>query len=265
MEKESAAETGLSGTAPEKKIVLVVDGDCTKQFFTCILLQRLNYHVFPVKTAEEALMVMGLTVPLIIITEIALPQMSGIELLKNVRQKARTKDVPVLIYTSLQAPSYRRSCEQAGCTAYLVQPVDHNQFFEAVQKATEPASRTPRQFVRLTTSLDVIVEATSFPEGGEKKEKVTAISENGMYVSLHNPLAFGTTSSFTLYLDRSLAWGIRVEGKVIYSVPAGDPEKTVGMGVKFTQIRPEDRESIRLFIAKKLMEGIEAPVPEQQK
>ncbi len=265
IEKKSAPETGLSGTDPEKKIVLVVDGDCSKQFFTCVLLQRLKYHVFPVKTAEEAMIIMELTIPLLIMTEIALPQMSGIELLKDVKQNPRTNSVPVLIYTSLESPSYRQACEQAGCAAYLMQPADHNQLYEAVQMATEPASRTPRRFVRLTTSLDVIVEGGVLPTGGEKKEKVTAISEQGMYVSAQNPLPYGSTSSFTLYLDRSLAWGIRVEGKVIYSVPAGDPQKTVGMGVKFTQIRPEDRESIRLFIAKKLMDGIAVPVAGHEK
>jgi len=265
VEKKTVIETGLSETDLEKKIILVVDGDCARQFFTCVLLQRLKYHVFPVKTAEEALMIMELTIPLLIITEITLSQMSGIELLKNVKKNPRIRVVPVIIYTSLKSPSFRQSCEQAGCSAYLVQPADHNQIYEAIQSATEPTSRTPRRFVRLTTYLDVIVEGGLLLEGGEKKEKVTAISEHGMFVSVQNPLPYGSTSSFTLYLDRALAWGIRVEGKVIYSMPAGDPHKTVGMGVKFTQIRPEDRESVRLFIAKKLMDGITMPVTEQQK
>jgi two-component system cell cycle response regulator DivK len=264
IEKESAPESGLSEADPEKKIVLVVDGDCAKQFFTCILLQRLKYHVFPVKTAEEAMIIMELTLPLLIMTEIALPHKSGIELLKNVKRNPRTNGVPVLIYTSENSPADRQECEQAGCAAYLVQPVDHNRLYEAVQMATEPSTRTPRRFVRLATSLDVIVESGPLTTGGEIKEKVTAISEHGMFVSAQNPLPYGSTSLFTLYLDRSLAWGIRVEGKVIYSVRVGDPQKTAGMGVKFTQIRPEDRESIRLFIAKKLMEGIAVPVAGHQ-
>jgi CheY-like chemotaxis protein/Tfp pilus assembly protein PilZ len=259
LERKAAREANPPGFDREKRIVLVVDGDCTKQFFTCVFLQRLNYHVFPVKTAEDALLIMELTIPLLIMTEITLPQMNGIELLKSVKQDPRTRGIPVLIYTSLKAPSYRQACEQAGCAGYLIQPADHNQLFEAVQKATEP---TPRSFVRLNTSLDVIVEGAPLPGGGERKEQVTAISEHGMYVSAQNPLPYGTTSPFTLYLDRSLAWGIRVEGKVIYSVPAGDPRKNAGMGVKFTQIRPEDRESIRGFIRKKLLDGIAVPEKE---
>ena len=236
----------------EKKIVLVVDGDLARQFFTTVLLQRLKYHVFPVKTAEEAIMVLEFTMPLLIITEITLPQMNGIELLKNVKQDARFKDVPTIVYTAVKDPSMRAACVQAGCAVYLTQPADHNQMYEAVQKATEAA---PRQFVRLATSLDVIVEGGP-SSTGETKEQVTAISEHGVYISTPAPLPFGTTTTFTLFLDRARAWGIRVVGKVLYSHRAGDPGKHPGMGVKFEQIRPEDSEAIRIFIRTQLVEGI---------
>ena len=250
----TTAEIGPAEIKREKRIVLVVDGNCTKQFFTSIFLQRLNYHVFPVKTAEEALAIMELTLPLLIITEISLLRMSGFELLKNVKQNPRTQKVPVLIYTELKTPTHRKACEQAGCAGYLTQPVDHNQLYAAIQKATEAE---PRRFVRLPTFLDVIVEGHTPSGGGERKVQVTAISEHGMYVSTLDPLPFGTTVPFTLFLDRSLAWGIRLEGKVLHSRASGGPDMSPGMAVQFTLIRPEDHEAIRTFISKKLMEGIE--------
>jgi len=253
-EKMTTAETAHGGVTQEKQIVLVVDNDCKKQFFTCIFLQRLNYHVFPVKTAEEALAIMELTLPLLIITEISLLQMSGFELLKNVKQTPRTQKVPVLIYTDLKTPTHRKACELAGCAGYLTQPADHNQLYAAVQKATEAE---PRSFVRLPTFLDVIVEGPTPSGVGERRGQVTAISEHGMYVSTPDPLPFGTTVPFTLFLDRSLAWGIRLEGKVLHSQFSGGPGMTPGMAVQFTLIRPEDHEAIRTFIGKKLMEGIE--------
>ena len=70
-------------------------------------------------------------------------------------------------------------------------------------------------------------------------------------------MPIGTITPFTLYLDRSLAWGIRLEGKVLNSRISAGPGMAPGMGVKFTLIRPEDHEAIRIFISKKLMEGIE--------
>ncbi len=255
-EKKKAGEDSMQGREREQQIVLVVDGDCARQFLTCVLLQRLGYHVFPVKTAEEALMIMELAVPLIVLTEISLPQMNGIDLLKQVKQNPRSRHVPVLIYTALKGVTYRQTCESAGCAGFITQPAEHNELYEAIQNATE---NTPRHFVRLTTSLDVVV-GTGTREGGKRNEKMTAISERGMYVRTPNPLPYGTTVPFTLYLDRSMARVIRVEGKVLYSHSGGDPSKAPGMGVKFTQIRPEDREGIRAFIRQQLMEGIAVPI-----
>jgi CheY-like chemotaxis protein len=255
-EKALTNDPGAQRTELEKRIVLVVDGDCMRQFFTSVFLQRLNYHTFPVKTAEEALMIMDVTEPLLVMTEITLPQMSGLELLKSMKRNPRTERIPVLISTTLKDPAHQEACEKAGCAGYITQPADNNRLYEAIQRATET---TPRRFVRLATSLDVIVEGAAQREGGAK-EQVTAISEYGMYVSTPAPLARGTIVPFTLFLDRSLAWGIRVEGKVLYSNLSASPGKAPGMGVKFTQIRPEDRESIRIFIGQKLMQGIATPV-----
>jgi CheY-like chemotaxis protein len=241
------------GKDREKQIVLIVDGDIMSQFYTGALLQRLNYQVFPVKTAEDALLIMELTVPLIVITELTLPKMSGIELLKHIKHDSRTRDVPVLIYTAVKASSYRDACMQAGCSGYLIHPADENQLFDAVQKATE---KTPRHFVRLATWLDVIINTPSESELGAK---VTAISEHGMYVGTRNPLPMGTTAQFTVYLPKLATSGIKVQGQVLYS-HANESAKSPGMGVKFLQVGPEVSALIREFVKDILSQGIAPPV-----
>src|SRR5574337_474903 len=86
----------------KKQIVLVVDGDPVSQFYTCLFLQRLDYRVISVRTAEEALVIMELTMPLVVVTEVTLKQMSGVDLLKYVKRDTRTRNVPVLIYTAVK-------------------------------------------------------------------------------------------------------------------------------------------------------------------
>lgn len=233
----------------EKQIVLLVDSDVVSQFYTSVFLQRLEYHVCAAKTAEEALMIMELTVPLLVITEINLPRMSGVEFLKHVKHDPRTRDVPVLIYTSMMAASYRDACMAAGCNGYLTQPAEHNQLYEAVQKATETA---PRHFVRLATRLDVSVTP---PGGNEQNSLVTAISEHGMFVDTPHPLPNGTTAWFTVQLPNASTSGIKIQGKVLYS-HAGGSGKSSGMGVKFQQIGPDHGALIKAFIKDKLTEGL---------
>jgi len=241
----------------DRPLVLVVDGELVRRFTTSLLLQRLGYHAFPVNTAEEALMITELATPRLIISEITLPQMNGIDLLRTLRQGGPAASVPVLIYTALRDPSYQHACELAGCTGFLVQPADPNQLYEAIQRATEIV---PRHVVRLSTSLDVIVQGAAQRDGADMREQVTALSEQGMFVHTKEPLEEGARTTFTLFLDRALAWGIRVEGKVIYLHRDDETGKVPGMGVLFTQIRPEDREHIRSFIGKMLLKGIAVPV-----
>jgi len=236
----------------EKQIILVVDGDPVSQFYTCIFLQRLNYHVISVRTAEEALVILELTTPLIVITEVLLQQMSGVDLLKHVKQDPRTKHVPVLIYTTIRAEAQRDACQAAGCAGYLVHTSDHNLLYDAIQQATEPK---PRHFIRLKTWLDVIVTA---PGIGDQKALVSALSEHGMFVSTEQPLLKMTTATFTLYLPNAGANGIRLQGKVLYSHAALGSGKNPGMGVKFLQVQPDDDAMIKAFIEKELMSGIVA-------
>jgi CheY-like chemotaxis protein/Tfp pilus assembly protein PilZ len=234
----------------EKLIILVVDGDPVSQFYTCIFLQRLNYHVISVRTAEEALVIMELTTPLIVITEVILQRMSGVDLLKHVKQDPRMRNVPVLIYTSVKAEAQRGLCQAAGCAGYLVHTSDHNTLYEAIQQATE---QNPRHFIRLKTWLDVIVTA---PGSGDQNALMSAVSEHGMFVITQQPLLNRTTAMFTLYLPNAGANGIRLQGKVLYSHAAPGPGKNPGMGVKFLQVRPADGAMIKAFIKNSLMSGI---------
>jgi len=238
----------------QKAFVLVVDADSVQQLKTSLFLQRLDYHAFSVKTAEDALTILGYTLPQLVITDVTLPQMSGFDLLTKIKENKRTREIPVLMYTALQDPAYRQVSMQAGCAGYLVRPIEPNQLYAEIQKATESF---PRQFVRLNTLLEVIVGAEGIPGFAVRKEKVTALSENGMYVSTPVPLPFGTVFPFTLFLKAEQDKGVNVEGKVLYSHDGktGDVKQS-GMGVKFTLIRPEDSGLIKTYIKEKLTEGI---------
>jgi two-component system alkaline phosphatase synthesis response regulator PhoP len=247
MEKNSGGNTESLGR--NKKVILIVDGDAMSQFYTSVILQRFDYHVFPVRTAEEALMIMEVTMPLLIITEITLPKMSGVDLLTRLKKDPRTRDVPVLIYAAQKTQGQRDACIQAGCAGYLAHPADHNQLYEAVQKATET---TPRHFVRLATWLDVIV---STPGVGDQSAFITAISEHGMFVGTPSPLPHGAAAMFTMQLPKLPNGGIQLQGKVLYS-QSGGPGKKPGMGVKFLQVKPEVSALIRTFIEIKLHEGL---------
>lgn len=234
----------------EKKIVLVVDADFVSRFYTSMMLQRLNYHVFSVRSAEEALAIIELTVPLVVVTEITLPQMSGIDLMKTVKQNPRTRNVPVIMFTAVNADAQRNLCQTAGCSGFVVHSSNHNLLYAAIQQATE---RAPRQFVRLKTSFGVVVIP---PGSNEQLAKVTAISEHGMFVLTQKPLPVGSAAEFKLQLPVTNGTEVRLQGRVLYSDASSGAGKAPGMGVKFLQVRSDDSLKIRDFIEQILFDGI---------
>jgi len=249
---ETLPQNAPKDTGPDKQIVLVVDARPMRQFYTSIFLQRLKYQVIMAKTAEDALLFLGLTVPLIVIANHDLPQMTGLELLKRVKHDQRTQNVPFIVYTSNRSPKVRQDREEAGCSAFLCHPCSLGELYAAVQKATRAQ---PRRFVRLTTALDVVVE-DGRPVDDAGSNIITAISEQGMFVSTAVPLAIGKILPFTFHLPNAPGWLIRVEGQVLFNHVGANKRQIPGMAIKFLQIGDQEREFVRDFIRQELMEGL---------
>jgi len=242
-------------TSANQQVILVVDARPMRQFYTSIFLQRLNYQVIMAKTAEDAVLFLGLTVPLVIIANHDLPQMTGLELLTRVRRGPRTRGVPFIIYTSNRSPDVQQACEAAGCSAFLRHPCSLEDLYATV----EATQKRPRRFLRLTTKLDVELEDGRSAESG-RSDLITAISERGMFVSTLVPLSIGMVLPFTFHLPNAPGWPIRVEGQVLFSHFGENKRKIPGMAVKFLKIGDREREFVREFIKQELMEGI---APEQ--
>jgi len=234
----------------KKRLIIIVDGDASRLYYTGMLLQRLGYNIYTTKMAEDALEVMKISVPSLVLTEVTLPGISGRELMKQMRQNPDLQAVPVLFYTQSVDPSLKESCLREGGVAFLSKPAEPDMLFGAVQKAAEI---TPRRYIRLSVCLSVIVDNEAAADGAPI-DCLTALSENGMYVSTLNPRMAGTELPFSIFLQKNV---IRVMGSVLHSYKSGEgPLRTPGMGIKFTQIKPEDQETIRAFINRQLMQDL---------
>jgi two-component system cell cycle response regulator DivK len=234
----------------KKRLILVIDGDAGHLYYTSILLQRLEYNIHTVKTEQEALEIMEIAHPELILTELSPGGGNGAEFLRTIKRTPRTYALPVIILTSSKDPVAKDACLKEGCTAYLQKPVDPDALYAAIQKATE--SR-PRSYIRLNTCLNVIVGEDKMDQS-VINDYVTALSENGIYVSTAKPKPAGIRVPITLFLENSR---IKVEGMVLYSFQRGEgPLKTPGMGIKFTSIQPGDQGLIRVFIKKELTKDL---------
>lgn len=235
----------------KRKPVLIIDGRPVRKFYTSIFLQRCNYLVITANNAGDGLRYMDVTKPLLVIANIDLPDMNGAELLKRIKANSKTKNIPVVIYTSNKDLLIQQECELAGCAAYLRHPASLEELYAAIQQATNK----PRRFVRLDTFLDVTV-GDGQEADQRQKHAIAVLSELGMFVSTGDHFTYGSVHPFTFHLPNAPGWPIRTEGQVVYHQATEDPQRP-GIGVKFLKMGVQEREFIKSFIRDKLMEGID--------
>lgn len=229
-----------------------MDANISMLYYFGMILTRLGYKVSTASSAEEALKIMDDAVPLLVVSEIRLAKMNGITLLRMIKERPRLAAIPVIVLTSENDPGLKDTCLRAGCAAYLNKPIAPEMLYKAIQSACEDL---PRQYIRLQTSLKIIVRNGSILGGGERTEYATAISEGGLYIRTLYPQPVNTLLTLTLFLDDQK---IKAKAVVLYGFTLGQgPFLEPGMGMKFVEISDEGRGAIRDFIRKHLTGDLE--------
>jgi len=74
------------------------------------------------------------TYPKVVLLDLKLPKLSGIEVLREMKADARTRTIPVVILTSSREERDLQEAYSLGANSYIVKPVDFAQFNEAVRQ-----------------------------------------------------------------------------------------------------------------------------------
>lgn len=72
--------------------------------------------------------------PKVVLLDLKLPKVNGIEVLARLRSDSRTKSLPVVVLTSSREDRDLQRCYELGVNSYIVKPVDFNQFTEAIRQ-----------------------------------------------------------------------------------------------------------------------------------
>jgi DNA-binding response OmpR family regulator len=123
-----------------KKNVLVVDDEIGALTLIGIMLERGGFNVLKAKDADSALATLDQNTPDLIILDVMMPGMNGIELCGVIRQRAETANTPVLILSARgDADSVMRGME-AGANDYLPKPILHHDLVAKVRSILAQAS-----------------------------------------------------------------------------------------------------------------------------
>jgi CheY-like chemotaxis protein len=72
--------------------------------------------------------------PLLILLDLNLPDMSGIDILKRLKENAHLRALPVVVLTTTDDRSEIQRCYELGCNVYITKPVDYGKFANAIQQ-----------------------------------------------------------------------------------------------------------------------------------
>lgn len=72
--------------------------------------------------------------PKVILLDLKLPLIDGIEVLRQLKSDERTRHIPVVVLTSSREEPDIQACYQLGVNSYIVKPVDFDQFMSAVRE-----------------------------------------------------------------------------------------------------------------------------------
>src|ERR1700730_5546513 len=104
--------------------VLVVDDAPVNLKLVRVLLSRQGFDVRTANSAEEALEIVRDFRPRLVLADIQLPDMNGLELTRRLKSDPATRDIIVLALTAFAMQGDEERAIDAGCDGYITKPID---------------------------------------------------------------------------------------------------------------------------------------------
>ncbi|HVJ70842.1 MAG TPA: response regulator [Sphingomicrobium sp.] len=117
--------------------MLVVEDNALNIKLFCDLLNAHGHETEPVTDSREALDAARAFKPDLVITDIQLPYVTGIELMELLRADEELKDVPIMAVTAYAAAGDDERIRAAGAQAYVSKPISVMRFAETVDQLLE--------------------------------------------------------------------------------------------------------------------------------
>lgn len=114
--------------------ILVVDDDKTTRKMVSLILKSKGYEVVTAENGMEALQKLGLEKINLILTDMNMPYMDGIEFTKQVRANPEFAHIPIVMLTTEADEEEKNRAYQAGVDDYIVKPATAEQIIESMKK-----------------------------------------------------------------------------------------------------------------------------------
>ncbi len=117
--------------------VLLIEDDA----LLCWLLEKILKNKYDVTVKNDGLdawdWLSNNNIPDLIVSDLKMPSLGGIELLENLNTDAHLKNIPVIIHSGFEDSGKRKQCIELGAFAYLVKPFEPEFLVSEVERAID--------------------------------------------------------------------------------------------------------------------------------
>jgi two-component system chemotaxis response regulator CheY len=116
------------------KSTLIVDDSPTMRSMIKSVMDGMGFECITAQDGEKALKILGERTVDIIVTDINMPNMDGIELIKHLREQKNSKYTPILVITTEGGTNIKEAGKTAGASGWIVKPFSPEVLQKAVTK-----------------------------------------------------------------------------------------------------------------------------------
>jgi CheY-like chemotaxis protein len=127
--------------APRRAHVLLVEDNEVNAYLARFLLERAGYTVTAAGNGEQALAAAALRKPDLVLMDMRMPVMDGLEATRRFKADPALAAVPVLALSANVLPQEKQQASAAGCAGHIEKPIDVARFVALVQQLLPPELR----------------------------------------------------------------------------------------------------------------------------
>jgi two-component system chemotaxis response regulator CheY len=116
------------------KIIMTVDDSASIRQMVTFTLEQAGYDVLEAVDGVDAMNKLGDTTVNMMITDLNMPNMDGLELIKNTRTRPEYKFMPIIMLTTESQAEKKQEGKAAGATGWIVKPFKPEQLLGVIKK-----------------------------------------------------------------------------------------------------------------------------------
>ncbi len=116
------------------KKVLVVEDNEKNMYLICYIIETMGHLPLKASTGEEGVALAAREQPDLILMDIQLPGIDGLEATERIRAARESASIPVIAVTSYAMTGDREKTIEAGCNGYIEKPINPDTFMRQVEE-----------------------------------------------------------------------------------------------------------------------------------